>query len=160
MPVVATMTIIALLRSNASSELPFFDAALLREMLTEGLDGEPEKLLNEAMALVDELETLIGRYGASVESVIDAYIEASKDPRANAANLNKRVAALDEERGRLMRDIIRIRQELAEALTDEQWQAVFDYPFDRFTSLYSSRVIVGTRLIALPYTPTYQAQPF
>lgn len=126
MPVVATMTIIALLRSNSSSELPFFDAALLREMLADGLDGEPDELLAEAMALANELEALVDRYGASVESVIDAYIEASEDPRANAAGLSKRLAALDEERGRVMRDIIRIRRELAEALTDEQWLAVFD----------------------------------
>ena len=126
MPVVATMTIIALLRSNSSSELPFFDATLLREMLADGLDGEPDELLADAMALADELERLVARYGASVESVIDAYIEASEDPRANAAGLSKRLAALDEERGQVMRDIIRIRRKLAEALTDDQWQAVFD----------------------------------
>lgn len=126
MPVVATMTIIALLRGNASSELPFFDAALLREMLADGLDGEPDELLAEAMVLADELEALVDRYGASVESVIDAYVEASEDPRANAESLSKDLATLDEERGQVMRDIIRIRRELADALTDEQWQAVFD----------------------------------
>ena len=125
MPVVATMTIIALLRGSAAGELPFFDAALLREMLADGLDGQPDELLTEAMALVHELETLVDRYGASVESVIDAYIEASEDPRANAATLSKRLAALDEERGQVMRDIIRIRRALAETLTDEQWDAVF-----------------------------------
>lgn len=125
MPVVATMTIIALLRGNASSELPFFDAALLREMLADGLDGEPDELLAEAMVLADELEALVDRYGASVESVIDAYVEASEDPRANAESLSKDLATLDEERGQVMRDIIRIRRALADTLTDEQWDAVF-----------------------------------
>ena len=126
MPVLATMTILALLRGDSSADQPFFDPALLRELLAEGLDGEPGERVAEAMALADELETLIDNYIARVDSVIDGYIDVSEDPRANAATLNGRLAALDKERSKLMREIIRIRRSLAGVLSGEQWQAVFD----------------------------------
>lgn len=126
MPVVMTMTIIALLRSRASGDLPFFDPALLRDMLAEGLQGEPEELLAEAMALADELDTLIERYSASVDSTIDAYIVSAGDPGADAADLSERLATMDQRRSVLMRDIIRIRRSLVDLLADDQWQAVFD----------------------------------
>lgn len=126
MPVVTTMMIIALLRSNASSDQPFFDPPLLRDMLSEGLEDEPDQLLADAMTLADELDTLIARYRSSVESAIDAYIDASEDSRAEASSLTARLAAIDEDRSELMRNIIRIRRSLVELLTDERWKAVFD----------------------------------
>jgi hypothetical protein len=126
MPIVATMTIIALLRSNASGDQPFFDPALLREMLAEGLDDEADELLARAMLLANELETITERYRATVESTIDAYIEASEDPRSNASSLSKRFAAMDQDRSELMGDIVRLRRSLVDLLSDEQWQAVFD----------------------------------
>ena len=126
MPVVMTMTIIALLRSRASGDLPFFDPALLRELLAQGLQGEPEELLAEAIALADELDTLIERYSANVDSTIDAYIESAGDPRADAADLSERLASIDRRRSVVMSDIIRIRRSLVDLLADDQWQAVFD----------------------------------
>ena len=126
MPVVATLTIIALLRDNASSDQPFFDPALLRDMLAEGLEGEPADLIGDAMALADELESLIDGYRSRVDSTMDAYIAASEVPNADAEGLGASLTAIDKDRSDLMRDIIGIRRSLAELLTDEQWQAVFN----------------------------------
>ena len=126
MPVVATMTIIALLRGNASSDQPFFDPALLRGMLAEGLADESDELLARALAIADELEAIIERYRATVELTIDAYISASKDPRVDASSLSARLAAMDQDRSKLMGDIIRLRGSLVDLLSEEQWQAVFD----------------------------------
>jgi hypothetical protein len=69
--------------------------------------------------------SLIERYRASVDSTIDAYIDSTTDFRADAADLSESFAATDEERGRLLCDIIRIRRELIGTLTEEQWKAVF-----------------------------------
>ena len=125
MPVVATMTIIALLRGNASSDQPFFDPDLLRDMLAEGLEGDSDVVRADAMALAHELETLIEQYRASVDSTIDAYIDSTRDPRLAAADLSESFAAMDEKRARLMRAIIRTRRSLIEVFTEAQWDAVF-----------------------------------
>lgn len=126
MPVVTTMTIIALLGREGSDNQPFFDPDQLRERLAEGLEDQSDAVRADAMALADELEVLVTQYRSRVERTVDAYIEASGDRAADASQLGKRLAAIDDERGELLRDIIRIRRDLVGRLTEAQWQAVFD----------------------------------
>ncbi len=126
MPVVTTMTIIALLGREGSDNQPFFDPDQLRERLAEGLEDESDAVRADAMALADELEALVTQDRARVERTVDAHTEASEDPAADASRLGKRLAAIDDERGDLLRDIIRIRRDLVARLTEAQWRAVFD----------------------------------
>ena len=126
MPVVATMTIIALMTGRGTQDLPFSNPEVLRGLLDNALAGEADDTLKEALTIADELETLLTRYRASVESGIDAYIEESSNRYTAAPELIERLEPIDHRRTRTLQAVIELRQSLFELLSDEQWEAVFN----------------------------------
>jgi hypothetical protein len=126
MPVVTTMTIIALMRGGGTQDLPFSNPEVLRGLLDNALAGEADGTLKEALTIADELETLLNRYRASVESSIDVYIEESSNRYTAAPELIERLEPLDCRRTRTLQTVIELRQSLFELLSDEQWEAVFN----------------------------------
>ena len=124
MPIVTTMTLMALLRDSDGSPCPFFEPGLLREQLENGLrEHEPE--LARALVVADELDALLERYSASVHATLDAYIEKTTQPETRAADLIEQIRPMDEERARAMREIIHGRQQLVDLLSGDQWSRVF-----------------------------------
>ena len=79
MPIVTTLTVIALLRGRSHEDLPFSDPRVLRGLLDDALAGDAVDTLKKALSIADELETLLKSYRASVESSIDAYILESSN---------------------------------------------------------------------------------
>ena len=126
MPIVTTLTVIALLRGRGHEDLPFSDPRVLRGLLDDALAGEADDTLKEALSIADELETLLKRYRANVESSIDAYILESSKRYTGAPELIQRLEPLDRERTLTLQMIIQLRQSLLELLSDQQWEAVFD----------------------------------
>lgn len=126
MPIVTTMTVIALLRGRSHEDLPFSDPRVLRGLLDDALAGDAVDTLKEALSIADELETLLKSYRASVESSIDAYILESSKGYTGAPELIVRLEPLDRERMRTLQMIIQLRQSLFELLSEEQWEAVFN----------------------------------
>ena len=125
MPVVTTMTIIALLRSDGDGNHPFFDPELMRRMLQDGLEGVADDELQRSLVVEDELESAMQRYRATVNNSMDAYIEESSDPDTDASDLTERLASLDRERTEIMMGIIDSRRRLIEVLDSEHWVKVF-----------------------------------
>ena len=125
MPVVTTMTIIALLRSDGDGDHPFFDPELMRRMLQDGLEGVADDELQRSLVVEDELESAMQRYRATVNNSMDAYIEESSDPDKDASDLSERLASLDRERTEIMMGIIDSRRRLIEVLDSEHWVKVF-----------------------------------
>ena len=125
MPVVTTMTIIALLRSDGDGDHPFFDPELMRRMLQDGLEGVADDELQRSLVVEDELESAMQRYRATVNNSMDAYIEESSDPDTDASDLTERLASLDRERTEIMMGIIDSRRRLIEVLDSEHWVKVF-----------------------------------
>lgn len=126
MPIVTTLTVIALLRGRSHEDLPFSDPRVLRGLLDDALAGDAVDTLKEALSIADELETLLKSYRASVESSIDAYILESSKGYTGAPELIVRLEPLDRERMRTLQMIIQLRQSLFELLSEEQWEAVFN----------------------------------
>ena len=126
MPIITTMTVIAMFRGGDGKSLPFSDAEILRGLLKDALAGESDGSLNEALAIADELGALLNQYRSSAESSLDAYIEESSNKYTSAAELIERLKRLDRERMQTLQNIIQLRQALFELLSDEQWQAVFN----------------------------------
>lgn len=127
MPIVTTLTVIALLRGRSHEDLPFSDPRVLRGLLDDALAGDAVDTLKEALSIADELETLLKSYRASVESSIDAYILESSKGYTGAPELIVRLEPLDRERMRTLQMIIQLRQSLFELLSEEQWEAVFNF---------------------------------
>ena len=126
MPVVVTMSIITLMMGRRNNNLPFSNPEVLRSLLDNALKGEADDILKEALTIADELETLLTRYRASVESSIDAYIEESSNRYTAAPELIERLEPLDRKRSLTMQAVIELRQSLFELLSDEQWESVFN----------------------------------
>ena len=126
MPIVTTLSVIALLRGRSHEDLPFSDPRVLRGLLDDALAGDAVDTLKKALSIADELETLLKSYRASVESSIDAYILESSKGYTGAPELIVRLEPLDRERMRTLQMIIQLRQSLFELLSEEQWEAVFN----------------------------------
>lgn len=126
MPVVVTMSIITLMMGRRNNNLPFSNPEVLRSLLDNALKGEADDILKEALTIADELETLLTRYRASVESSIDAYIEESSNRYTAAPELIERLEPLDRKRTQTLQAVIELRQSLFELLSDEQWESVFN----------------------------------
>ena len=125
MPVVTTMTIIALLRGGGDGDGPFFDPEQMRDLLRDGLEGVADDELQRSLVIEDEIESAMQRYRASVSSSMDAYIEESSNPDTDASDPIKRLASLDRERTDIMMAIIDSRRRLIEVLDGEHWDKVF-----------------------------------
>ena len=126
MPIIATLTVISMLRGSDGKDLPFSDAEVLRGLLKDALAGEVDGVLNAALAIADDLGASLNQYRSSAESSLDAYIEESSNKYTSAAELIAHLKPLDHERLQTLQKMIQLRQELFELLSDEQWQAVFD----------------------------------
>ena len=126
MPVVATLTAIALLRGDGGGPGPFFDPMRLREMLFDGLDSEADGELQRALLIVDELDALLERFRAAVDDGMDAYIEESAISATDAADLITRLEPLDRERMDVLDSVIALRRQLVQVLDEASWTAVFD----------------------------------
>jgi hypothetical protein len=125
MPVVATMTVIALLRGDDDGTIPFFDADQMRSMLADGLDGVANDELQAALKIADDLESQLQRYREFVDTSIDKYIEESSNPNTDATDLIEQLEPLDSERADTMDDIIEARRRLIAILDSELWDKVF-----------------------------------
>ena len=126
MPILTTLTVISMLRGGNGKDLPFSDAEVLRGLLKDALAEEVDGVLNEALAIADDLGASLNQYRSSAESSLDAYIEESSNRYTSAAELIERLKQLDHERLQTLQKMIQLRQALFELLSDEQWQAVFN----------------------------------
>jgi len=124
MPVAITLATIALLSRGGTAQA-FFDADVMRDLLSEGLEDANTDTLQASLALTDELDSKLRRYRASVDATIDAYVEESRNPGTRVENLIERLAPLDRDRAEIMQAIIDYRRQLIEVLDDEQWDKVF-----------------------------------
>jgi len=126
MPILATLATISLLRGGDRENLPFSDAEVLRGLLKSALAGEVDGILNEALAIADDLGTSLNQYRSSAESSLDAYIEESSNRYTSAAELIEHLKQLDRERLQTLQKMIQLRQALFGLLSDQQWEAVFN----------------------------------
>jgi hypothetical protein len=126
MPILTTLALISMLRGSDRENLPFSDAEVLRGLLKDALAEEVDGVLNEALAIADDLEDSLNQYRSNAESSLDAYIKQSSNKYTSADELIEHLKQLDRERRQTLQKMIQLRQALFELLSDEQWQAVFN----------------------------------
>mgnify|MGYP001824590482 CR=1 FL=1 len=125
MPVLATLTVLAMLRDEEGAGLPFTDADVLEQRLRDGLEGEPGDVLEQSLALADQMRELLTSYRAGVDGALDGYIEKSEDRYSEAQELISRLGPADLRRRALFEQLIGLRRALRDMLTEQQWLAVF-----------------------------------
>ena len=122
MPVVATLTIITLLRGGAGNN-GMLNPAWLRDRIEDGL--EDSSSLDEALALVDKLEQLETRHSQAVRASLVEYTWESERAGTDAGDLVEILAPRERERLAVLEEAIAIRQALLELLDEDEWDEVF-----------------------------------
>ena len=125
MPIVATMTVITLLRGRDGAPVPFFDAAQLREMLQDGLAGKDDDALERALPVVDALEVALDNYGSRVNESLAAYVSDSSAAYRRSDAIIDRVEPLDSQRTQILQEIIGYRRQLLNIVDAVSWDEVF-----------------------------------
>lgn len=122
MPILATITMITLLRGGGNSGL--LNPAWLREQIEDELEDSPSQ--TEALALVDKLDQLDARHREAVQETVYDYVRESQRPETDAEDLVKLLEPLDRERLAVLEEAIAIRQLLLELLAEDEWDDVFE----------------------------------
>ena len=122
MPVVATITLITMLRGGGKNGL--LNPAWVREQIEDELEDSPS--LEKALALVDELDQLEKKHNDAVQASVDEYIRESRQDETDAEDLVELLAPGDSKRLAILKEAIAIRQSLLELLDEDEWNDVFD----------------------------------
>ena len=122
MPVVATITLITMLRGGAGNS-GLLNPAWLRERIQDELGDSPS--LKEALALVDKLDQLESRHNEAVGTSLVEYTWESERVETDADDLLEILAPRDRERLAVLNEAIAIRQSLLELLNEDEWEDVF-----------------------------------
>ena len=125
MPVLATVTIVTLLRGGGDTG-PFLDADKLRGLLTDATADIEARQWQRAIGIAWQLESELARYAVNVDRSIGKYADDLADPKTSADDLIARLQPIDQERRKVLESVIEYREQLLETLDDQSWSAVFD----------------------------------
>ena len=78
-----------------------------------------------ALSLTDELTRLREEYRSTVESALETYLEVSGRQGARADDHIASLEVNDAAFGRVLAELVRLRDAMVETLDEEEWAAVF-----------------------------------
>ena len=123
MPVLTTIATINLLFLGRSEDQPgFLNHAALRAQL-ETLPEGPSRA--EALEIMDRLDALAREYDDATDAAMSSYIADVEKYESNADDLILDLLPLDQIRVATLPTVIELREQLVEALSEEEWDEVF-----------------------------------
>lgn len=123
MPVLVTIATISYLFKGKPEDQPgFFNPAALRAQL-EDLPEGPGR--TEAFEIVDQLDALAREYDDATDAAMGAYIADVEKYDSTADELIADLLPSDRIRVSTLPKVISLRERLLEALSEEEWDAVF-----------------------------------
>ena len=123
MPVLTTLATINLLFGGRSEDQPgFLNHAALRAQL-EALPEGPSR--TEALEIMDRLDALAREYDDATDAAMSSYIADVEKYESNADDLILDLLPLDQVRVGTLPKVIELREQLVEALSEEDWDEVF-----------------------------------
>jgi hypothetical protein len=123
MPVLVTIATISYLFKGKPEDQPgFFNPAALRAQL-EALPEGPSRI--EALEIMDQLDALAREYDDATDDAMGAYIADVEKYDSNADDLISDLLPPDGIRVGTLPKVVRLRERLLEALSEEEWDAVF-----------------------------------
>ena len=128
MPVVMTMTAIALLSGSGSGgrdeTVGFFNPDSLRDQIRARLPRGETRM--RALAVAEEIERLKELFFEAVEATIEAFRESTADPTSSVEAILESIEPLDTARAQTLSAILLQRESLIRILTQEEWDQLFD----------------------------------
>jgi len=123
MPILATIATVTYLFSRGSKgEAGFLAPAVLREKIEKLPEGSTR---TKALGVADRLDTLAREYDSASEAAMNAYAADVKDWNSSADKLIADMGPLDMVRGNTLSEVTRLRDDLVDALSPEEWDEVF-----------------------------------
>ena len=122
MPVLITITTISYLFFRGGSSASFLAPSALRKRL-EKLPADPSR--DEALEIADQVDALARDYDQATERATTTYAEDVLNHASSADSLIALLKRHDEERGEVLRRLVRLRQEMLEGLSEKEWRKVF-----------------------------------
>ena len=123
MPVLVTIATISYLFKGKPEDQPgFFNPAALRAQL-EALPEGPSR--TEALQIMEQLDALAREYDDATDAAMGAYIADVGKYDSTADELIADLLPSDRIRVSTLPKVISLRERLLEALSEEEWDAVF-----------------------------------
>jgi hypothetical protein len=123
MPILVTIATVTYLFSKGSKgEAGFLAPAVLREKIEKLPEGSDR---TKALGVADRLDTLAREYDSATDAAMSAYITDVKDRNSSADMLIEDMEPIDRVRGNTLSEVVRLREDLVDALSPEEWDEVF-----------------------------------
>ena len=123
MPVLITIATVTLIFKGSKDDASFLDPAALRKKIEKLPEGTTR---TEALGIADRLDTLALEYDDVTDASMKAYIADVEKWDSSADKLIEDLQPSDQLRKKMLPELIRMREDLVELLSLEEWEGVFD----------------------------------
>ena len=123
MPVLITIATVTLIFKGSKDHASFLDPAALRKKIEKLPEGTTR---TEALGIADRLDTLALEYDDVTDASMKAYIADVEKWDSSADKLIEDLQPSDQLRKKMLPELIRMREDLVELLSLEEWEEVFD----------------------------------
>ena len=122
MPVLVTLAVVSYLFGDSKDKASFLNPTGLRAKL-EKLPEGPAR--TRALALTDELDLLAKAHEDATDAVLSVYAADVESYTTTTDQLVDDFEPLDQERAKVYRELVELRQALIDTLSPEEWDKVF-----------------------------------
>jgi hypothetical protein len=122
MPVLVTLAVVSYLFGGSKDKVSFLNPAGLRAKL-EKLPEGPAR--TRALALTDELDLLAKAHEDATDTVLSTYAADVERYTTTTDQLVDDFEPLDQERAKVYRELVELRQALIDTLSPDEWDQVF-----------------------------------
>lgn len=123
MPVLITISAVTYLFLRGSKgEAGFLAPTVLREKIEKLPEGSTRM---KALSVADRLDSLAREYDSATDAAMNKYVVDVEDWNSSADRLIEDMEPLDKVRWNTLSQVIRLREDLVDALSPEEWDEVF-----------------------------------
>ena len=122
MPVLTTIAIVSYLFGGSKDKVSFLNPAALRAKLEKLPEGSTR---TRALALTDKLDLLAKEHEDATDAVLSVYAADVERYTTTTDQLVDDFEPLDQERAKVYRELVELRQALIDTLSPEEWDQVF-----------------------------------
>jgi hypothetical protein len=122
MPVLATIAIVSYLFGGSKDKVSFLNPTALRAKLEKLPQGSTR---TQGLALTDKLDLLAKEHQDATDAVLSVYAADVERYTTTTDQLVDDFEPLDQERAKVYRELIEVRQALSNTLSPEEWDKVF-----------------------------------
>ncbi len=122
MPVLVTIAAVSYLFGGSKDKVSFLNPSGLRAKLEKLPEGSAR---TRALALADKLDLLAKEHDEATDAVLSVYAADVERYTTTTDQLVDDFEPLDQERAKVYRELVELRQALIDTLSPDEWDQVF-----------------------------------